>query len=540
MTTLVHLCVWSGDGTRARESVSRKYPASEISEIPHHRLRASGFVQRIRLLHSLRGRAIVFFFDSLLGFKHRQVLQCVQLVHRCWETVLCDESGNWEEFHTVGVFRSAPGALKSLFLDASSVLFWWCYLQARRRRCVPVDLKSDGDPTVAYLIPTPASMGTAGGAISHIRGFLHGLKSSGQTCRVFSGAALAQVSFRNEIVVAAIRPHFFWGAVMLSYNFIFARGVERYLDHCRPQFLYQRHCSFSIAGALLSRRLQVPLILEYNGSEEWVARHWDPNPLREWIKLCEDVTLRSAARIVVVSNVLRDDLVSRGIHADRIRVNPNAVDSDFFRPGKWRESGREDLGVGLSDVLIGFVGSFSLWHGIEVLQEAIASLLKSRQPCRLRFVLIGEGLLQREMRAALAGYEETGEAIFTGSVPREKVVEYLDACDILVAPHIPMPDGSRFFGSPTKLFEYMAMGKGIVASRLDQLAEVLEHDRNAVLVTPGDPEELAEAILRLALDPHKRVKLGVAARRAAVERHSWLTNVAHALSDQDCAERKVS
>ena len=94
-----------------------------------------------------------------------------------------------------------------------------------------------------------------------------------------------------------------------------------------------------------------------------------------------------------------------------------------------------------------------------------------------------------------------------------------------------MPDGSRFFGSPTKLFEYMAMGKSIVASRLEQLAEVLEHDQTAWLVTPGDVDELAEAILRLALDPAKREALGAAARRAAVERHSWAQNVSWALSD---------
>ena len=115
--------------------------------------------------------------------------------------------------------------------------------------------------------------------------------------------------------------------------------------------------------------------------------------------------------------------------------------------------------------------------------------------------------------------------IFTGPLPRDKVAEYLDASDILVSPHIPMPDGSRFFGSPTKLFEYMAMGKGIVASRLDQLAEVLVHDQTALLVTPGSVEELAEAILRLASDPSKRESLGAAARQAAVERHSWARNV---------------
>jgi glycosyltransferase involved in cell wall biosynthesis len=216
------------------------------------------------------------------------------------------------------------------------------------------------------------------------------------------------------------------------------------------------------------------------------------------------------------------------------------VDVDYFYPGRGREAGRQKLGAGAEEVLIGFVGSFSLWHGIEILEQAIARLLSTPQPCRLRFVLMGEGLLQAEMRSALAEYEKTAEVIFTGTLQREKVAEYLDASDILVSPHIQMPDGSKFFGSPTKIFEYMAMGKAIVASRLDQLAEVLEHDRTAVLVTPGDPEELAEAILRLALDPEKRVALGAAARRAAIERHCWSTNVEYALSNSDRLERRVS
>jgi glycosyltransferase involved in cell wall biosynthesis len=144
------------------------------------------------------------------------------------------------------------------------------------------------------------------------------------------------------------------------------------------------------------------------------------------------------------------------------------------------------------------------------------------------------------MRSALASYEKTQQVVFTGALPRDKVAEYLDASDILVSPHIPMPDGRRFFGSPTKLFEYMAMGKGIIASRLDQLAEVLEHDRTAVLVTPGDMNELAKAILGLALDPQKRASLGGAARRAAVERHGWPANAAYALSDSAGLERRVS
>jgi glycosyltransferase involved in cell wall biosynthesis len=399
-------------------------------------------------------------------------------------------------------------------------------------RTTPVLTDAGGvEPEVAYLIPSVENMGSSGGAISHIRGFLYGLKSAGRSCRVFSGTALAQDAFASEIVAPLSRPYFFWEATMVAYNLVFARGVEKHLLSADPGVFYQRHCRFSIAGALLSRRLQVPLILEYNGPQGWIADHWDPTPFRRLVRLCEEVTLRSAARIVVVSEALRAELAGRGFRADRIRVNPNAVDPDYFFPGRGRAAGRQELNVGPDEVLVGFTGSFSLWHGIAILQQAIVSLLSVPRPCRLRFVLVGNGLLQGEMRSALAPYEKTGAVIFTGSLPSNKVAEYLDASDILVAPHIPMPDGSRFFGSPTKLFEYMAMGKGIVASRLEQLAEVLEHDRTAWLITPGDVDELAEAILRLALDPAKREALGAAARRAAVERHSWARNVSWALSD---------
>jgi glycosyltransferase involved in cell wall biosynthesis len=528
---VVYLCVWSGDAERARDLVSSRNPGAEIRDFPHRKLRVGTFGERKRLLRGCRGRAIVFYFPSIDEFKHRRILECIHFLHQCQETVLCDKSGRWESIRTLDLVRSTSGVLIAIVRDVKTVIFWWLYLKLwlrRRERPVPI---TNGNREIAYLIPNPETIGSEGGAISHIRGFLYALKAAGIACRVFSGTALAQDAFENEIIRAVPRPCFFWGAAMLSYNFVFTRGVQKHLGPGGPRILYQRHVSFSVAGALLSRRLEVPLILEYNGSEVWMANHWDPNPLRNWIKLCEEVTLQCAARIVVVSEVLREQLLEKGIQEARIRVNPNAVDPDYFYPGRGRASGRKQLELHADEVLVGFVGSFSFWHGIEVLQQAIVKLLSSGPSCRLRFVLIGDGLLHGEMRTALAAYEATGEVIFTGPLSRDKVAEYLDASDILVSPHVPMPDGSKFFGSPTKLFEYMAMGKGIVASRLDQIAEVLEHDQTAWLVTPGDVEELAEAILRLAQDPMKRAALGSAARRAVVERHCWSHNVACALSD---------
>jgi glycosyltransferase involved in cell wall biosynthesis len=528
----VHLYVWSGDAKRARDLVIDHYSNIEIRVFPHRRLREATILERVRLLRSFRGGAIVFYFQSLADLKYGQILGCIHFLHRCHETVLCDSSGRWESLQSVQILRSVPRVSFSILLDVKTLVSWWFYLRFLLMRSRPVCTRRDtGDPEVAYLIPAPGSMGSSGGAISHIRGVLSGLKAAATTCRVFTGTPLEQDAFENEIVAAGQRTYFFWEATLLAYNFAFARRVQQHLATAAPRYLYQRHCSFSIAGALLSRRLKVPLILEYNGPQGWIADHWDPTLFRNLVTLSEEVTLRCASRIIVVSDALKAELMQRGIEAERIRVNPNGVDPDYFYPGCGRDAGRKRLAVGPDDVLVGFVGSFSLWHGIEVLQQAIVRLLNEPAPCRLRFVLIGDGLLHGEMRSALAAYEELRTVIFTGPLPRNEVAALLDASDILVSPHTPTPDGSRFFGSPTKLFEYMAMGKGIVASRLEQLAEVLVHDQTALLVTPGSVEELAEAIRRLATDPNKRESLGAAARQAAVERHSWARNVAWAFSD---------
>ena len=114
-----------------------------------------------------------------------------------------------------------------------------------------------------------------------------------------------------------------------------------------------------------------------------------------------------------------------------------------------------------------------------------------------RFLLVGSGSLHVEVEKRLEAEVASGRVIFTGAVGHDRVPGLLDACDILVAPHVPLADGSEFFGSPTKIFEYMAMGKGIVASRLGQIGDVLVDGETALLVEPGDVGELQEAIVRL-------------------------------------------
>lgn len=205
-------------------------------------------MNRIRLLRSFRGQAIVFYFESLQDFKHRRILGCFHLLHRCHETVLCDKSGHWESIRNADILRSAPELLASIVLDLKTMIFWWCFLRLWLIRATPIDHVDRGDPEVGYLIASPASVGSAGGAISHIRGFLYGLKAAGITCRVFSGTALAQDAFDNEIIPPRSRSYFFWGAVTLSYNFVFARGVQRALARSHPRFFISGILPFQLPG----------------------------------------------------------------------------------------------------------------------------------------------------------------------------------------------------------------------------------------------------------------------------------------------------
>jgi glycosyltransferase involved in cell wall biosynthesis/ubiquinone/menaquinone biosynthesis C-methylase UbiE len=327
-------------------------------------------------------------------------------------------------------------------------------------------------------------------------------------------------------------------------------AVPHYLALLRPAFqqmqpayIYERLCLGNSAGALLSAEFGVPYIVEYNGSELSIKRSFEGSGYvyeAEYLET-EALAFEQATLVSVVSAEVRTDLVSRGVDPAKILVNPNGVDPQAYAPplpGE-REAIRRELGFDAADRVIGFTGTFGGWHGIDVLSEAIPRIC--REAPRAKFLLIGDGQFKHLVDRAVASFGLEHRVRDTGRVAQVDGARLLKACDIYVSPHSTHMIDSKFFGSPTKVFEYMALGGGIVASDLEQIGQVLspaqtpdEASRGlavsaerAVLCAPGDVDQFVQGVVALVEQPDLCRALGRNARQAAQDHYSWQRHVAN-------------
>jgi len=337
---------------------------------------------------------------------------------------------------------------------------------------------------------------------------------------------------------------------------VIAAATPFYLEQLRPEFerqrpayIYERLCVGNYAGAFLSAEYRVPYILEYNGSEVSMRRSFEGTGYvfeAEYLEV-EAFAFEQATMISVVSAEIRRSLVARGVDPDKIFVNPNGVDLDAYAPASPEERDviRRSLGFAPDDRIVGFTGTFGGWHGIDVLADAIPRICQAAP--RAKFLLIGDGHFKQLVDQAIASNRLESRVVSTGRVPQAEGARLLKACDVYVSPHSTHMVDSKFFGSPTKIFEYMALGGGIVASDLEQIGEVLSPtltpreaaagmpatDERSVLCTPGDVDEFVLGVVALVQRADLASALGRHARQAAADHYSWARHVAKLWSFMD-------
>lgn len=372
-----------------------------------------------------------------------------------------------------------------------------------------------------------------GGSVTHTLGVINGLLEHGRHIVCFSSAmhgVLKQIDHEQfsytPLSMPSILKHLGFKINCLLSNLFFYRTVNSWVKKHKPDLIYQRYSMLNVVGAWLKQQYNIPFILEFNGSETWIDANWSGGklPMGRLIDKIEMYNVQQADTIVVVSDVLKSQLIARGVTPQKILVNPNGVDVKAFNAvhlDDVRATTRNLLGLH-DQFVIGFSGTFSHWHGVNILAELIPQALSKQT--NLHFLLIGDGPLKTELAIKLFDYIGTG-VTFTGMLNAQQMPAYLSACDAFLCPTQPNKDGTPFFGSPTKLFEYMAMGKPIIASNIGQVGELLA-DYKEFLFEPDDIAGFAQAVTRLIkMHPDERAALGKRLRDLS-QHHSWSAHVA--------------
>jgi alpha-maltose-1-phosphate synthase len=277
--------------------------------------------------------------------------------------------------------------------------------------------------------------------------------------------------------------------------------------------VYERYSLFSPALSVLAPVLDIPSVLEVNAPLiEEQQRYRELLDIRK----AETVLRRNAGTADVVACVSEPVVrwVRERVPAARTVLVPNGVNVRRITP---RRPGRRNPNL----LTVVFVGTLKPWHGVPGLLHGVA-LANAQTPDpmhRWRVLVIGDGPGRGDLERLAAALRV--EAEFTGAVTPDAVPGLLDAADAAAAPYPAEAAGQNDYFSPLKVYEYMAAALPIIASAVGQIPSILESGRTGILVPPGEPAAVAEALTRLAADPALRERLGSSARADAVQRYSW-------------------
>ena len=283
--------------------------------------------------------------------------------------------------------------------------------------------------------------------------------------------------------------------------------------------VYERYSLWSFAAMEHARAAGIPGVLEVNAPliEEQTA-HRGLRDAAGAGRVAARV-FGAAAALVAVSAEVAAWLERYPSVRGRVHVLPNGVDPARFRPDVPPAAPGPP-----GTFTVGFVGSMKPWHGLPVLIEAFARL--HHRDAATRLLLVGGGPEEAAVRTELAARGLAVASHLSGAVAPSDVPALVTSMDVAVAPY---PESRRFYFSPLKVYEYLAAGRAVVASRVGQLEGLIQHDVTGLLCPAGDGAALAAALERLQCEPELRTRLGRAARASMLQSHTWEARAARVL-----------
>ena len=317
-------------------------------------------------------------------------------------------------------------------------------------------------------------------------------------------------------------PRWFYELMSLLYNLYGYYRLRQMIKLKRPALLYERYSLNTFCGLWASRRWGIPLVLEVNAPLYHEESKFGKLTFQRLALFSERWICSHSTWTFVVSHVMKDILVQEGVPPEKMVVVPNGIDPQQFHPGISGDAIRKRYQLE-DKLVIGFVGWFRPWHGLELLLEIVHEMrLADHGVCLL---LVGDGPACPALHHYVTSHSLESTVIFTGAVKQQEVAAHIAAMDIAVQPSAPE------YACPMKIFEYMGLGKCIVAPDQPNIREILDDGESCLLFQVGDKASLGAVLWKLLHDPEQRAALGRKAYHSIFERgFLWQANAKKTLA----------
>jgi glycosyltransferase involved in cell wall biosynthesis len=360
------------------------------------------------------------------------------------------------------------------------------------------------------------------GARAHVLGFMGGLDALGYDVHPFIlGDHFPSTAKSNSAESMRLNP---FRALLADLGRLSIRLIaQRYAYfklRSKVGIVYERFASFQAVGQIFQRHGRC-WILETNGPfYEEAKRERKSMLLSSLARRLEFQAYRDCDLLVCVTPTLRNIMIREAkIPPEKIIVVPNGVDTQFFDPSRYKPRRLTNL------FTVGFVGRLNTWQGVELLIDAIAEL-RDEKGAEIALTVVGDGVM-RGSWSALA--ERRGIAAhFAGQVPFNEVPRYISGFDVGFSGQVLLKSGFMYH-SPLKIYEYLAMGKPVIASAFDDARLTLREGDTGFLFAPGNKSDLKRALFAAFQKRHQLTEIGYRARLCAERSHSWQARVAQVM-----------
>lgn len=328
------------------------------------------------------------------------------------------------------------------------------------------------------------------GQYVHIDEITRALKKLGHEIIMVGPSTVSNEQFGSEGGIVKLLkqyiPKYFYELVELTYAiYVYYKLVKAIYKH-RPDVIYERYNLYLPAGIWAKKWFNLPLMLEINAPLFDERRKYDGIAIPWLARWSERYCWKNADHLLPVTQVLANRILAEDISEEKITVIPNGINLDSFSRSPSVEEAKSQLGL-TGKVVLGFTGFVRDWHGL----DRVLGLLEGEDNANNYFLLVGDGPGVHSIKEKAKRLNVLDQIKITGVVKRDEIVNYVAAFDIALQPDV------VDYASPLKMFEYMILGKAIVAPDKENIREILVANQNSILFCNDDNDSFVESIKSL-------------------------------------------